>query len=120
MNNRPYTHPGKILLEEFVKSYGLTQKQLCERFGVGIKTISEIYNKNIINFDAIKMIKDNKQVVACGNHKYDSNLFKYANYSFTIDNAPINLKNESNKVLNTNNNEKIFNELGHLYHKKTY
>ena len=69
---------------------------------------------------AIKMIKDNKQVVACGNHKYDSNLFKYANYSFTIDNAPINLKNESNKVLNTNNNEKIFNELGHLYHKKTY
>ena len=45
MNNRPYTHPGKILLEEFVKSYGLTQKQLCERFGVGIKTISEIYNK---------------------------------------------------------------------------
>lgn len=23
---RPYTHPGEILLEEFVKPYGLTQK----------------------------------------------------------------------------------------------
>ena len=45
MNNRPYTHPGEILLEEFVKPYGLTQKQLCEKLHVGIKTISEIYNK---------------------------------------------------------------------------
>ena len=42
---RPYTHPGEILLEEFVKPYGLTQKKLCELLGVGIKTISEIYNK---------------------------------------------------------------------------
>lgn len=45
MYNRPYTHPGEILLEEFVKPYRLTQKQLCERLDVGIKTISEIYNK---------------------------------------------------------------------------
>ncbi len=43
--NRPYTHPGEILLEEFVKPYGLTQKRLCELLGVGIKTISEIYNR---------------------------------------------------------------------------
>ena len=42
---RPYTHPGEILLEEFVKPYGLTQKKMCEYLGVGIKTISEIYNK---------------------------------------------------------------------------
>ena len=45
MKQRPYTHPGEILLEEFVKPYGLTQKQLCEKLNVGIKTISEIYNK---------------------------------------------------------------------------
>lgn len=45
MYNRPYTHPGEILLEEFVKPYGLTQKELCEKLGVGIKTISEIYNQ---------------------------------------------------------------------------
>ena len=43
--NRPYTHPSEILLEEFVKPYGLTQKQLCEHLGVGIKTIIELYNK---------------------------------------------------------------------------
>jgi len=42
--NRPYTHPGEILLEEFVKPYGLTQKKLCDYLNVGIKTISEIYN----------------------------------------------------------------------------
>ena len=43
--NRPYTHPGEILLEEFVKPYGLTQKKLCEILNVGIKTVSEIYNR---------------------------------------------------------------------------
>ena len=45
MKNRSYTHPGEILLEEFVKPYNLTQKKLCELLGVGIKTISELYNK---------------------------------------------------------------------------
>ena len=105
---------NKLLIQEF-DCYEITNSEEVSGY-----SYLKIYNKDIINFDAIKMIKDNKQVVACGNHKYDSNLFKYANYSFTIDDAPINLKNESNKVLNTNNNEKIFNELGHLYHKKTY
>lgn len=42
---RPYTHPGEILLEEFVKPLGLTQRQLCENLNVSIKTISELYNK---------------------------------------------------------------------------
>ncbi len=45
MQNRPYTHPCEILLEEFIKPYNLTQKQLSERLGVGIKTLSELYNK---------------------------------------------------------------------------
>lgn len=45
MTIRPYTHPGEILLEEFVKPYGLTQKQLSKLLNVGIKTLSEIYNK---------------------------------------------------------------------------
>ena len=43
--NRPYTHPGEILIEEFVKPNGLTQERLCKLLGVGVKTISEIYNK---------------------------------------------------------------------------
>lgn len=45
MTNRPYTHPCEILLEEFIKPYNLTQKQLSEFLGVGIKTLSELYNK---------------------------------------------------------------------------
>ena len=42
MFNRPYTHPSEILIEEFVKPYKLTQKQLSERLNVGIKTIGKI------------------------------------------------------------------------------
>lgn len=59
MHNRPYTHPGEILLEEFVKPLNLTQKQLCEALNVGIKTISEIYNKkrNISPLMALKFSK---------------------------------------------------------------
>ena len=38
-------HPGEILLEEFVKPYGLTQKHLSELLHTAIKTISGIYNK---------------------------------------------------------------------------
>ena len=45
MQNRPYTHSCEILFEEFIKPYNLTQKQLSERLGVGIKTLSELYNK---------------------------------------------------------------------------
>lgn len=45
MQSRPYTHPCEILLEEFIKPYNLTQKQLSEKLGVGIKTLSELYNK---------------------------------------------------------------------------
>jgi antitoxin HigA-1 len=45
MQNRPYTHPCEILLEEFIKPHNLTQRQLSEYLGVGIKTLSELYNK---------------------------------------------------------------------------
>ena len=45
MRNRPYTHPCEILLEEFIKPHNLTQRQLSELLGVGIKTLSELYNK---------------------------------------------------------------------------
>lgn len=112
------------ILESNLKNDILTQEFDCYEItnseeAAGYSYL-KIYNKEIINFEAINLIKNESNIVACGAHKYDSNLFKYANYSFTIDGAPINLKNESNKVLNTNNDEKIFNELGHLYHKKAY
>ena len=45
MQNRPYTHPGEILVEEFIKPYNLTQNQLSKLLGVGIKTLSELYNQ---------------------------------------------------------------------------
>lgn len=40
--NRTPTHPGEVLLEEFLKPYGLTQKELAERIGVSYPRINEL------------------------------------------------------------------------------
>ncbi len=40
--NRPPTHPGEILLEEFVKPLGLTQVELAGRLGVSYPRLNEI------------------------------------------------------------------------------
>ena len=45
MKNRPYTHPGIILKEEFAVPLKITQAKLAELLNVGIKTINEIYNE---------------------------------------------------------------------------
>lgn len=42
---RPSTHPGIILKEEFARPLELTQAQLSSVLGVGIKTLSELYNQ---------------------------------------------------------------------------
>ena len=42
---RPSTHPGIILKEEFAKPLGLTQAKMAQDLGVGIKTLSELYNE---------------------------------------------------------------------------
>jgi len=40
--NRPPTHPGEMLLEEFVKPLGLTQTELARRLGVSYPRLNEI------------------------------------------------------------------------------
>jgi len=42
--NRPPVHPGEILLEEFMKPYGMTQTDIAKRIGVSRKHISELVN----------------------------------------------------------------------------
>ena len=42
---RPSTHPGIILREEFAEPLGLTQAKMSVDLGVGIKTLSELYNE---------------------------------------------------------------------------
>ena len=42
--NRPPIHPGEILLEEFMKPYGMTQTEIAKRIGVSRKHISELVN----------------------------------------------------------------------------
>jgi len=42
---RPFTHPGIILKEEFAEPLNLTQAKLAYDLGVGIKTVSELYNE---------------------------------------------------------------------------
>ena len=42
---RPATHPGIILKLEFAELLNLTQARMSEDLGVGIKTLSELYNQ---------------------------------------------------------------------------
>ncbi len=40
----PPTHPGEMLLEEFLKPHGMTQMELAERIRVSYPRINEIIN----------------------------------------------------------------------------
>jgi addiction module HigA family antidote len=42
---RPSTHPGIILKEEFSVPLNLTQAKMAKDLNIGIKTLSELYNK---------------------------------------------------------------------------
>jgi addiction module HigA family antidote len=42
--NRPPTHPGEILLEDFLNPLGMTQTELAERIHVSFPRINEIVN----------------------------------------------------------------------------
>lgn len=39
---RPPTHPGEMLLEEFVKPLGITQSELAVRLGISFPRLNEI------------------------------------------------------------------------------
>jgi antitoxin HigA-1 len=41
---RPPTHPGEMLLEEFLKPFGMTQTELAQRIHVSFPLINEIVN----------------------------------------------------------------------------
>ena len=40
--NRPPTHPGEMILEEFIKPLGLTQAELARRLNVSYPRLNEI------------------------------------------------------------------------------
>ncbi len=43
--NRPPTHPGEMLFEEFIKPLGLTQAELARRLGVSYPRLNEIIKR---------------------------------------------------------------------------
>ena len=43
--NRPPTHPGEMLLEEFIKPLGLTQTEFAKRINVSYQRLNEIIKK---------------------------------------------------------------------------
>ena len=57
--NRAPIHPGEILLEEFMKPYGMTQTEIARRISVSRKHISEIVNgrKGISTDIALRLSK---------------------------------------------------------------
>jgi addiction module HigA family antidote len=42
--NRPPTHPGEMLLEEFIKPLGITQSALAARLGISYPRLNEVIN----------------------------------------------------------------------------
>jgi addiction module HigA family antidote len=42
--HRPPTHPGEMLLEEFLKPLGMTQTDLAERIRVSYPRVNEVIN----------------------------------------------------------------------------
>ena len=42
--NRAPTHPGEMLLEEFLKPLGMTQRELAERIHVSYPRVNELIN----------------------------------------------------------------------------
>ena len=42
---RPPTHPGEMLLEEFVKPLGITQSALARRLGISFPRLNEIVHR---------------------------------------------------------------------------
>lgn len=42
--DRPPTHPGEMLLEEFLKPLGLTQTEMAKRLGISFVRLNEIVN----------------------------------------------------------------------------
>lgn len=42
--NRPPTHPGEMLLEEFLRPMGMTQSELADRIRVSYPRVNEIVN----------------------------------------------------------------------------
>lgn len=41
-SNRTATHPGKILLDEFLRPLGVTQKALAEHLGISGQRVNEL------------------------------------------------------------------------------
>lgn len=42
--NRPPTHPGEMLREEFLKPLGMSQRELADRMGVHYPRVNELVN----------------------------------------------------------------------------
>jgi addiction module HigA family antidote len=40
--NRPPVHPGEILLEDFIKGFGLSQSEVARRLGISFPRLNEI------------------------------------------------------------------------------
>ncbi|MCJ7534776.1 MAG: HigA family addiction module antitoxin [Anaerolineales bacterium] len=58
-SNRAPTHPGEMLLEEFLKPMGLTQKDLADAIGVPYQRVNEIVNgrRGITPSTALRLAK---------------------------------------------------------------
>lgn len=57
--HRPPTHPGEMLLEEFLKPMGITQSELAEKIHVPYQRVNELVNgkRGITPATALRLAK---------------------------------------------------------------
>jgi addiction module HigA family antidote len=57
--HRPPTHPGEMLLEEFLKPLGITQSAFARRLGVSFPRLNEIINgkRSVTTDTALRLAK---------------------------------------------------------------
>ena len=77
-SHRPPTHPGEMLLEEFLKPMGITQKELSKSIHVPYQRINEVINqkRGITPSTALRLERIRLDCVSVANHNLNRLLDK--------------------------------------------
>lgn len=113
---------------KLIETKGLNDKLLCltydcyeisDNVDTSGYSYLKIYSRRVLDMEALDILNQNNYyTVAAGTHRYDDILLNYCDYKLTNMTATDKVKNIANKVINNTNDEKIFKEIGNIYHTK--
>ena len=87
--NRRATHPGQILLHEFLEPLGTTQKALAEHLGVSVQRVNELVRgKRGVTPDSDEQLRKASQIRDRSRRDYAANAWQAAADRGQIDDIP--------------------------------